>query len=286
MVLCALAFGPAPAYGQRGLLSEFGAWRDPSVAMVIGKVVKVTPPRQSLSQAPSLDAKVYYEFQVSEWLKPRDSGLPRSITITETWGATDTPVLAPGVEVVLFLQKSGDHFHSLREIYLDSPAGEGTLRGMRLFLRVMYTADRVQRRQVCLDSWNDTLSDPEKMAVLDAMWETRDSDYSKPLLAIALGNDSPPVREWALTILGSEDQSEDVTRLVPLLLREPECGVKRQLLGVFGVYRVREALPAIDEFLAGDAAGQCPGPGGTLRERAQEARDKITGKETRAGWRY
>jgi hypothetical protein len=284
--LCALAFIPPSAHGQRAFITELDAWENPSTVMVTGKVVKVTLPRQSLSQAPDSDRRAYYDFLVSEWLKPRDSGLPQRITIEETWGFTDTAILRTGIDAILFLQERSEHFEPLREIYSDSTAGQQTIRGTRLFLRVMYTDDPIQRQKACLSAWNDALSDPEKGAVLDSMWETRTPEYSPTLLRIARGNHSPGVREWALNIVGSIGNSQGVEELVPLLLSEPSCQVKRQLLFVFGMYRVREAVTAIDELLASNQSGQCPPwQADALRARAQEARDKITGKEPGPGWR-
>jgi len=85
--VCALALLRPAAYGQRGFTTEFAAWEDPSIMMVTGKVVQVTLPHQSLFPDPEPDRKAYYDFVVSEWLKPRGSGLPQRITIAETWAA-------------------------------------------------------------------------------------------------------------------------------------------------------------------------------------------------------
>jgi HEAT repeat protein len=157
---------------------------------------------------------------------------------------------------------------------------------VRLFLSLVSKPDAAQRQEACLAAWKDSFSDPEKQGVLDAMWETRAPEYSPALLKVSRGNDSPGIREWALYILGSIDNRQGVEELVPLLSSEPDCEVKRQLLFVFGMYRVKEAVTPIDELLAGNPPGQCTSrQADALRARAQEARDKITGKETRPGWR-
>jgi hypothetical protein len=51
----------------------------------------------------------------------------------------------------------------------------------------MYVSDKVSQRQQCLASWNSMLSDPEKEAILDVMWETRCLGYSDRLVDIAEG---------------------------------------------------------------------------------------------------
>jgi hypothetical protein len=273
------------AYGQRAFVAEFHAWDSPITLMAAGKVVRASYPRWSM-QAQSPDRNAYYDLEISEWLKPRDAGLPPRITIVAPWGATDTAVFRVGTEVLIFVQRAGDYYHSVREIELDTPAGQQTLRGVRLFVGIMYLPDLAQRQKACLDAWNVKLSNPEMQSVLSAMWETRTPDYSRILRKVALGNDSPGVRGWALTILASIGNREGVEELVPILLSDADCEVKRQLLIVLGAYRVQLAVAAIDEFLAADLAGRCSSwRADDLRTKAREARGKITGIDVRSGWK-
>jgi hypothetical protein len=269
------------AYGQRAFVAEFHAWDSPITLMAAGKVVSARYPRWSM-QAPNPDRNAYYDLEKSEWLKPRDAGLPPRITISETWGATDTAYFRVGSEVLVFIQRAGDYYRSIREIELDAPAGQQKLRGVRRFVGIMYLPDQAQRRKACLDAWTDKLSDPEMQSVLEAMWETRTPEYSQILRKVALGNASPQVRGWALTILTSIGNAEGVEELVPILLSDADCQVKRQLLIVLGAYRVEQAVAAIDEFLAADQAARCvSGRADDLRAMAREARGRRTGPDAR-----
>lgn len=230
---------------------------------------------------------VYYDLEISDWLKPRDPALPRRVTVVERWMATDTAFFRVGSEVLVFLEKSGEYYRSLREIELDTPVGRQSLRGARLFVNIMYMPDLAQRRKACIEAWNDALSDPEKQSVLDAMWETKTPDYSKTLRKIALGNDSPRIRGWALTILAGIGNREGVEELIPILSSDADCEVKRQLLIVLGGYRVQQAKAAIESFLAADQAQRCTPPwrADDLRNYARQARAKIAGEDTSSSWK-
>jgi len=62
----------------------------------------------------------------------------------------------------------------------------------------------------------------------------------------------------------------------------------RQIVRVIepGSIRVQQAVAAIDEFLAADQAARCLSwRADDLRAKAREARDKITGIDTRSGWK-
>ncbi len=243
--------------------------------------------RGSVIQVSYTGGSAYYTFQVSELLKPRDTSLPPRITIADPhWRSTAMIHLNKGQEALVFLSAEGEYFRSSREIDLAAPAGQETLLGVRLFLRIMYTPGAATQQKLCLDTWDSNLSDPEKQAVLDAMWETKTPLYSEVLLNVARGKDSPRVREWAITILSYIPSSQHVEELVPLLLSDPDYSVKRQLLLLFGTYRVQEAVPAIDELLNSNQ-GQLllPWQMDSLRMMAEEARDKITGKNTSRYWK-
>lgn len=267
-------------------MSKREAWENHSAVMVTGQVTGV---RVSDSSGASSAARrtAYYDFLVAEWLKPREPNLPTRLTIAESWGATDTADLRPGVDVLLFLVGTpGRDYRSVQETYLDSPEGQQSLRGVRLFLRVMNLDGTEQRQRACLEAWNDDLSEAEKRSVLDAMWLTRHAGYAQALLRIATGTHSPHTRGWALSILASIDNGQGVEGLVPLLSRETDCEIRRQLLLVFGTYRTREALDAIDDLLSGSQAGQCESwRVEDLRSYARQARHKITGTDRSPYWK-
>jgi len=277
----ATCLSPA-TYGQRMSITWHDAWADPSTEIVSGKITRVTPPEPNVKRLDtgavevSAGGTAYYDFEVSEWFKPSDAGLPPRITIAERWLAFDTADLKPGVDVVLFVRKQGEYYQSIREIYLDSPSGQATLRGARLFFRLMNTADALRRQDACLAAWNADLSDPEKQAVLDAMRETRTPRYSEALLRIARGGESPAFRPAAISILTEIGNAQGVKDLVPMLSSDPDCQIKRGLVALFWTYKVREALPAIDELLGSGQTAQCTGwPAKDLLEMARKARAEI-----------
>ena len=273
------------AQGQRMFVTQSHAWDNPATLMAAGKVVSARYPQRTNGE-PSPDRNAYYDLEISEWLKPRAGGQPSRITIAAEWGVTDTAFFQVGSEVLVFVQKSGEYYHSLREIQLDTPEGRQALMGSRLFVGILYLPGIAERRKACLVAWNENLSDPEKQSVLDAMWETRTPEYSGILRKVALGNHSPRVRGWALTVLASIGNGEGTEELVPILLSDAACEVKRQLLIVLGEYRVHDALAAIDKFLTTDQAARCPsGSAENLRSYARQAHQKITGEDARPGWR-
>jgi hypothetical protein len=289
LVLCALACLSPAMYGQRMSIAWHDAWADRSTEIAIGKITRVTPPAPPAPKIQTLPSGVvtesieiggggtaYYDFEVSEWFKPSGAGLPPRITIAESWLAFDTADLKPGVDVVLFVRKQGEYYQSIREIYLDSPSGQATLRGARLFFRLMNAADALRRQDACLAAWNADLSDPEKHAVLDAMRETRTPRYSEALLRIARGGESTGFRPAAISILAEIGNAQGVKELVPMLSSDPDCQIKRGLVALFWTYKVREALPAIDELLGSDQTAQCTGwPANDLLETARKARAAI-----------
>jgi HEAT repeat protein len=143
-----------------------------------------------------------------------------------------------------------------------------------MFFRLMNTADALRRQEACLDAWHADLSDREKTAVLDAMWETKTPRYSETLLKIARGQDSSAVRAQAITVLTGIGVSHGAAVLVPMLSSDPDCQVKRQLLALFRAYPAPEALPAIDQLL-GDQTGPCVRWPVDFLDRAREARAAI-----------
>jgi hypothetical protein len=291
----AAAMLASAAYGQRAFVTVFDAWEDPSMLMATARVTaakypgwrSVQGPGNRVSFAPDPDNNVYYDLAISEWLKPRDPELPGRITVVGTWGASDTAQFRVGTEVLVFLKRSGEYYHSVREIELETPAGQHSLRGTRLFVGILSLPDLAQRRKASLEAWSDALSDPEKQSVLDAMWETKTPEYSTRLRTIALGNDSPRVRSWALTILAGIGNPEGIEELIPILSSGVDCEVKRQLLIVLGGYRVQEAKAAIERFLTSDQAARCtpPSRADDLRNYARQAHSKITGTDTSSGWK-
>lgn len=118
------------------------------------------------------------------------------------------------------------------------------------------------------------------------MWETKTPLYSDRLLGIASGKAPPFVRAWAITILASIGNERRVEELVPMLLDDPDYQVKRQLLLLFGVYRVQAALTSIDRLLHDSPPSTVsPAQIASLRAMAQEAREKINGENLSPNWR-
>jgi hypothetical protein len=265
------------AYGSRPNYSETQAWTDASALIVRGSI-------SSADYGPDTTAR--YELRILEILKPRELNL-RQITITDhNWRTTAAISLRTGGEFLLYLVHLGDEFHSYREVDLQSPGGMSSLRGVRAFLKVMYTSEPAQQRQLCVDAWKTDLSEPEQQGILDAMWETKTPLYSDQLLSVANGKASPRVRAWAITILAYLGNARRVEELVPLLLDDPNYDVKRQLLLLFGIYRIQGALASIDRLLRDSPpATLLPWQTTNLRAMAQEARGKITGEDTNPGWR-
>ena len=277
-LICAVVSISFPAVGDlRTPYSERDAWGDASVLIVRGTVLDITYKGKSPE----------YEFQVSEVLKPREGGLAPTIVISDPYFNTMAAIkLKKGTDFVVFLRRDGEHFRLLREIDVNSDSGAQVLAGLRTFLSVMFTNDAAKQQQMCLSAWNSGLSDPEKKAVLDAMWDTKTPKYSELLLTIAKGADSPPIRAWAITILSYVGRDHGVAELVPMLLDDSDYEVRRQLLLLFGTYRVQSALPAIDTYLKAREQDTLPAwQQEALRSMAEEARDKITGKNTSPYWK-
>lgn len=156
--------------------------------------------------------------------------------------------------------------------------------GLRLFLKLMEIDDTAKRRQQCLASWKSALSEPEKRAILDVMWETRFPGYSHRLMDIAKGQDSPSIRAWAITILAYLDVSEPFEQLVPLL-GNSDYELRRQLLLLFGSRKVKAAVPAIEKMLKGPIVADATWQVDELKSMATQALDKISGKDPSASWK-
>ena len=158
------------------------------------------------------------------------------------------------------------------------------VRGLRLFLNLMEIDDKAKQRQQCLASWTSPLSEPEKRAVLDVMWETRFPGYSHRLMDVAKGQDLPSIRAWAITILASLDVSEPLEQLVPLL-GNSDYELRRQLLLLFGARRVKAAVPAIEKMLKGPIVADATWQVDQLKSMANQALDKISGKDQSSSWK-
>lgn len=257
-------------------MKQRDAWADPNVLIVKGFV----------SQARYDENRAYYTVQVSEVLKPRSGVALSEISVVDPYYRSDAMIDLKASEiVVLFVQQEPDHsYRSYREFHPDVPSGASKVRGLSLFLQLMYVSDKVSQRRQCLASWNSMLSDPEKESILDVMWETRTSGYSSRLMEIAKGPDSPRIRSWAITILAYLDAKERFEELIPVL-DEPDYELRRQLLLLFGTYRVKAAAPRIQELLTSDIVTEAPYQADDLKSMARQALDKITGKNTSPYWK-
>src|SRR5215472_3894662 len=181
LTLCASLVCPLEASTRIGF-SLRDAWRDKSVHILRGRVDDVSYSNNT----------AYYRFRVAEVLKSGDRTAPSDIVVADPyWNTFGAITLNLNSEFVLFTRKSGEHFQSLREIEVDSLEGQQHLRAIRLFLNVMSVTGLQKQQTLCLTLWDARLSDSEKDAVLDVMWETASPTYSDVLLAIAKGNDSP-----------------------------------------------------------------------------------------------
>ncbi len=258
-------------------MSQMDAWRDSSILIVKGIVTQV---RYDDRRA------AYYTIDISELLKPIEKTFPSNITVVDPYYMSTAMIeLKTGENVVLFLRKgTNQYYESTNEINLDTPIGAKKLLGLRLFLDLMYTSDKSKQSQKCMNAWNNNLSDQEKAAVLDAMWETRCPYYVDSLVNIAKGQNSAEVRSWAITILAYIEEDDYVEDLIPLL-DDPDWQVKRQLLLLFGAHKVKKAQPRIEKLLTEDIKALFPWQADNVREMAQEALDKITGKNTSPYWK-
>ena len=276
LCLCASLVCPLEASTRIGL-SLRDAWRDASVQILRGRVDDVSYSHNT----------AYYRFRVAEVLKSVDGTAPSVIVVADPyWNTFAAITLNLRSEFVLYTRKSGEHFQSLREIEIDSLEGQQHLRAIRLFLNVMSVTGLQKQQTLCLTLWDARLSDLEKGALLDAMWETPSPTYSDVLLAIAKGNDSPDVRSWAVTVLSHIQNGNGVEQLIPILLNESDYSLRRQLLILFGTYRVQGAVAAIDELLRTVPQESLPAwQQSQLCAVAKEAQEKITGENASPYWR-
>jgi hypothetical protein len=253
------------------------AWRDASVQILMGRVDDVSYSHNT----------AYYRFRVAEVLKSEDRAAPSVIVVADPyWNTSAAITVNLRSEFVLYTRKSGEHFQSLREIEIDSLEGQQHLRAIRLFLNVMSVTGLQKQQTLCLTLWDARLSDLEKGALLDAMWESASPTYSDVLLAIAKGNDSLDVRSWAVTVLSHIQNGNGVEQLIPILLNESDYGLRRQLLILFGTYRLQGAVAAIDELLQTIPQESLSAwQQNQLCALAKEAQEKITGTNTSPYWR-
>lgn len=257
-------------------MTQSDAWANPNVLIIRGSVSQVRYEKD----------RAYYTVLVSEVLKPRGGVTLSEISVVDAnYLSTAQIVLKPGENIVLFVQQEPDHaYTSRREFHLDVPPDALKFRGLSLFLQLMYVSDKVIQRRQCLAAWNAKLSDPEKMSILDAMWETRFSGYGRRLMDISKGRDIPKIRSWAITILAYLDVSERLEELVPML-DEPDYELRRQLLLLFGMHRVKAAAPRIEKLLKSDIVTEAAYQADELKRMATQTLDKITGKSTSPYWK-
>lgn len=250
-------------------MSQREAWRDSDVLIIKGIVDNFRHD----------NGTAYYEIRVLASLKVLKRPIPKTITVVDPHYMTSAMVYLKEKEhAVLFVQKlkKGD-YRSHRELRLASPSGQEALRGLELFLGLMSMDGEAKQRRECLKAWRAGLSDTDKRAVLDAMYETRCLEYADLLMDIARGRDTPRLRSWAVTILTCMNKSPRYGELIGLL-DDPDSDVRRQALVFLGVHKVREAVPRMEKFLKENIEAPSESDAENLRKKAREALDKITGK--------
>lgn len=275
ILLLSVTLSPS-VFASRIEISQREAWNDSNVLIINGIVT------DSLND----NLTAYYKVQVLDVLKPKGGVLSEAITIIDPYYRSTAMInLKKRENVVLFVKKQmNGNYHSYREIHPASRTGQETIIGLKLFLKLLSLEDKVKQRQACLQTWQNDLSYSEKKAVLDAMWETRCSEYRDLLIDIAKSNNSAQLRSWAITILAYVDKSPRAKELVELL-DDSDYDVRNQLLLFFGVHKVKEAIPRIKMLLKKDLKTQSGWQADPLRMKAQESLDKITGKDTSPYWK-
>lgn len=253
------------------------AWSNPDILIVEG-VVK---------RAHCANNIAYYDVDIKKIYKPYAMNGLRRITIKDSYYRSTAQIdLKKNERVMLFVKEiDGGYYGSAREIDLDTQYGRGASNGIKLFLSLMSIEDNNKRSTECINSYNGGLSVPEKRAILDVMWETRSPIYSNTLIDMIKKENDPGLRSWAITILTNIGDGERAKELV-YLLDDPNYDVKRQLLILFGVKKIKEAVPEIELVLKEKLSGMENWQADSLRKIAKEALDKISGKNTSPYWVY
>ena len=280
VLICVIAltlsiFSSAHASGY--MMSNRAAWKDSKVIIIRGKVTQ---------ESHDTNTRVgSYVVSISEVIKNESPGFPDQVTVIDKNDFSTAMISLRKDEIaVLFLAKQDDNYFSTRQINLDTENGVQQLAALRTFLELMAIPQKDKRTASCIEAWQNAQSPFAKRAVLDAMYETRNTDYSSLLLAIAKGQDSADIRSWAITILTSLGSYDQIKELVPVF-DDPDYDVKRQLLVAFGSNKIREAVPKIEALLTQNFETQSKSQIENLRSMAQEALEKINGENTNKYWK-
>lgn len=253
-------------------MSQRDAWNNPDVFIIKAKVGN-----------PFIDKNTArYPAEVMEILKSGAGSIPNAITVFDAhYGSTARSLLSAGMEGVLFVKKeAGGEYLTYREIDLtDSVGVRSVFRGLKLFLRLIAISDKAKQRRESVKAWRGDLSDPEKEAVLDVMWETRNAEYAGLLLSVAKGKDSPKVRSWAITILAYMDKTKWDEELI-FLLDDPDYHVRRQTLVFLRQHNVLKAISKIEKLIDGEVKAEYEWQANDLKKEARRVLLAITDKKS------
>ena len=279
VLICAIAltlgiFSSAHASGY--MMSNRAAWMDSKIIIVRGKVTQ---------ESHDTNTRVgSYVVAVSEVIKNENPDFPNQVTVVDKNDRSTAMIsLRQDENAVLFLAKQNDNYFSTRQINLDTENGVQQLAALRTFLELMAIPQKDKRTASCIEAWQNAQSQFAKRAVLDAMFETRNTNYAPLLLTIAKSQDSADIRSWAITILTGLGSYDQIKELIPVF-DAPDYDVKRQLLIAFGSNKIREAAPKIEALLIQDFETQPKSLTENLRSIAQEALEKINGENTNKYW--
>jgi len=252
-------------------MSQRDAWNNSNVFVIKAKVGN-----------PSIDKNTArYPVEIVEILKSGAGGIPNVITVLDAhYNSTARTLLESGMVGILFVGKSsGSEYLTYRELDLnDSVGARNALRGLKLFLRLISISDKAEQRHESLKAWQRELSDPEKKAVLDVMWETRNSEYAALLMEVAKGKDSPNVRAWAITILTYIDKTKQDEELI-VLLDDPDYHVRRQTLLFLSQHNVVKAVPKIEKIVDSEVKAEYAWQAVELKKEARKALIAIAEKK-------
>jgi len=259
------------AFASRIPMSQRDAWNNSNVFVIKAKVGN-----------PSIDKNTArYPVEIVEILKSGAGGIPNVITVLDAhYNSTARTLLESGMVGILFVGKSsGSEYLTYRELDLnDSVGARNALRGLKLFLRLISISDKAEQRHESLKAWQRELSDPEKKAVLDVMWETRNSEYAALLMEVAKGKDSPNVRAWAITILTYIDKTKQDEELI-VLLDDPDYHVRRQTLLFLSQHNVVKAVPKIEKIVDSEVKAEYAWQAVELKKEARKALIAIAEKK-------
>lgn len=260
------------ASASRIPMSQRDAWNNPEVFII---KVRVENPLRDKNVA-------RYPVKVMKILKSGVGSIPNTITVVDAYyGTTARTHLRAGMDGVLFVKKdAGGEYSTYREMDLtDSVAALNVFRGLELFLKLIAIPEKEKQCRESVKAWRNDLSDPEKMAVLDVMWETRNAKYANLLIDVAKGKEAPKVRSWAITILAYLGKTSRDEELI-FLLDDPDYYVRRQALIFLKQHNVSKAVSGIERIIEGEVKTEYPWQANELKNEARRAMLAITSKKS------